>query len=196
MPDRDGEFSDFVAEVSPRLLRTAWFLTGDAHTAEDLVQSALEKVYLRWGRLRGQDPGAYARRCVVNENIDSHRKRRRERVEAAPPERATHDAEPEDRTALTAMLARLPKRERQVVVLRHYVGLSEAETAATIGCSLGTVKSSNSRGLAKLRAQNPDGLAPHDLTTHDLSPHERRPRDPNIHDSSTAGLTVETGQEA
>lgn len=148
---RDAEFEDFVRDASPRLLRTAWFICGDPHQAEDLVQQALVKVYARWGRLRTQNPVAYARKCLLNQHIDETR-RHREQVTDQLPERGVTDPEPEDTRGLTAVLATLPLRERQVVVLRHYVGLSEAEVADTLGVSVGTVKSSASRGLARLRA--------------------------------------------
>ena len=67
---RDAEFEDFVRDASPRLLRTAWFICGDPHQAEDLVQQALVKVYARWGRLRTQNPVPSARRCLLNQHID------------------------------------------------------------------------------------------------------------------------------
>lgn len=147
---RDAEFEDFVREASPRLLRTAWFICGDPRQAEDLVQQALVKVYLRWGRLRTQHPQAYARKCLLNLHIDEGRRRREHSTDALP-DRGVSDAEPEDTRQLVAMLGTLPMRERQVVVLRHYVGLSEAEVADLLGVSLGTVKSSASRGLSRLR---------------------------------------------
>lgn len=148
--DRDAEFEDFVRQASPALLRTAWFICGDPHQAEDLVQQALVKVFARWGRLRTQNPVAYARRCLLNQHIDD-RRRGREHLTDRLPERGVTDPEPEDTHDLAATLSALPMRERQVVVLRHYVGLTEAEVADTLGVSLGTVKSSASRGLARLR---------------------------------------------
>ena len=152
----DEEFTHFVREASPRLLRTAYFVCGDPIEAQDLVQDALVKVYVRWRRLRSGDAHAYARRCLMTGTVDRWRSRRRETVSdsavasAAP---AVQDAEPEDTRALVALLATLPLRERQCVVLRHYVGLSEAQTAESLGCSVGTVKSSCSRGLKRLRKQ-------------------------------------------
>ncbi|MBM6400372.1 SigE family RNA polymerase sigma factor [Phycicoccus sonneratiae] len=148
----DEEFADFVDATSPRLLRTAWLLCGDPAHAEDLVQAALERVYLRWSRLRDGTPEAYAHRTLVNLHIDHVRKRRREHLTDTLPDHAAPSAPgPEDGDYLSALLAHLPQRERQVVVLRHYVGQSEAETAHTLGVSVGTVKSSASRGLARLR---------------------------------------------
>lgn len=150
MPAADEDFVTFVREASPRLLRAAWFICGDAHQAEDLVQQSLVKVYQRWGRLRDGNPTAYARRCLLTQHIDD-RRRSHETVVATMPETATTDTDPEDTRSLVRLLGQLPLRERQVVVLRHYVGLSEAETAESLGVSVGTVKSSASRGLARLR---------------------------------------------
>ncbi|PRY60225.1 RNA polymerase sigma-70 factor (sigma-E family) [Knoellia remsis] len=147
----DEEFATFAAGATPRLLRSAWLICGDATEAEDLVQSAMLKVYLRWGRLRTRQPIAYARKCILNDHIDEHRRRRRESPVRQLPETAHHDAEPEDTDHVVRLLAALPQRERQVVVMRHYAGLSEAEVADLLDVSVGTVKSSASRGLAKLR---------------------------------------------
>ena len=149
--ERDREFVDFVRDASPRLLRAAWFICGDPVQAEELVQAALEKVYLRWGRVRHGDALAYTRKCLLNAHIDERRRSARERPSEDLPERGTIDADPEDTDHVVALLAELPLRERQVVVMRHYVGLPEAEVADLLGTSVGTVKSSASRGLAKLR---------------------------------------------
>lgn len=147
----DDEFAEFARGASPGLLRTAWMICGDASEAEDLVQSAMVKVYLRWSRLRSNQPQAYARRCILNSHIDNHRRRRRETTVTELPEQPHHDLEPEDTDDVVRLLTVLPPRERQVVVLRHYVGLTEAEVSDTLNISLGTVKSSTSRGLARLR---------------------------------------------
>jgi RNA polymerase sigma-70 factor (sigma-E family) len=149
--DRDREFVDFVHASSPRLLKAAWFICGDPVQAEELVQGALERVYLRWGHMRDTSPIAYTRRVLVNLHIDQQRRSAREVAMASPPERATADVGPEDGAYVATLLRQLPLRERQVVVLRYYVGASEAETADTLNISTGTVKSSASRGLAKLR---------------------------------------------
>ena len=149
--DRDVEFVDFVRGASPRLLKTAWFICGDPVQAEELVQAALERVYLRWGHLRDTSPLAYTRKVLLNLHLDHRRRAAREVSMAMPPERSTVDAGPEDGEYVVSLLRQLPLGERQVVVLRYYVGLSEAETADTLNVSTGTVKSSASRGLAKLR---------------------------------------------
>ncbi|KGN39409.1 SigE family RNA polymerase sigma factor [Knoellia subterranea] len=147
----DDEFTAFATGAAPRLLRTAWMICGNPTDAEDLVQSAMVKVYLRWGRLRTREPLAYARRCILNDNIDTHRRRKRESPVGDFPEREHLDSEPEDTARLVSLLGQLPPRERQVVVLRHYVGLPESEVADLLDVSVGTVKSSGSRGLARLR---------------------------------------------
>lgn len=148
---REAEFVAFVSEASPRLLTSAWMITGDPHTAEDLVQEALERVYVRWSRLQGGNPVAYARRCLMTLNTDRWRRRRKEVLTDQPPERPDGGG-PGDHVDLVRALQTLPTRERQCVVLRHYLDVSEKEAARTLGVSLGTVKSSTSRGLSRLRS--------------------------------------------
>jgi RNA polymerase sigma-70 factor (sigma-E family) len=151
----DAEFTAFMQEHSATLLRTAWLLVGDAHRAEELVQQALVRTYASWSRARADDPLAYARRVLVNLRIDTWRRRRRE-VLSAPedlPETgvsAGHGPS-DDRDQLVRALSLLSPRQRRVVVLRHFVGLPEAEVAAELGVSVGTVKSTASRSLATLR---------------------------------------------
>lgn len=155
--DVDEEFHAYVAARSPALLRTAYLLTGDRYDAEDLLQTALAKTYLAWGRIR--EHGAldgYVRRTMVNTNTSWWRRRRHltEHPVAEPPERVDST----DQAGATVLadvlwqaLGRLPKRQRAALVLRFYEDLSEAETAAALGISVGTVKSTTSRGLARLR---------------------------------------------
>ena len=154
-PDADAEFAAFVRAASPELGRVAWYLCGDPVRAEDLLQHALLRTYLAWGRVHDGDPVAYTRRILANARIDTWRKDRRETLTAplAMPDAATGDgAEARaERDHLSRALRALPTQQRRVVVLRHLVGLSEAETAAELGVSLGTVKSTASRGLARLR---------------------------------------------
>lgn len=153
-----GAFDDFVATRSARLLRTAYLLTHDRALAEDLVQTSLAKAWFAWGRIEGQ-PEAYVRRIMVNTYSSWWRRRwNGEEATADLPERAAgaghrpgEDGRVDDRTDLWRALARLPKRQRAVVVLRFYEDLSEAETAEIMQCSVGTVKSQASRALAKLR---------------------------------------------
>ena len=152
---RDGEFQEFATAAWPRLLRTAYLLAGDRHTAEDLVQSTLERTYVAWWRVRGaDDPDAYVRRILFNEHARRFRRRLREHLVTTVPERAAEDGfgRLDDRAELLAALAGLPPRQRQAVVLRYWEDLSEAQAAAAMGCSVGTVKSQASKGVAKLRA--------------------------------------------
>ena len=164
-PDRDAEFTAFVTEHQAELLRTAWLLVGDAHRAEELTQAALVRTYVAWPRAASGDPLAYARRVLVNLRTDTWRRRRREVLVADVPDDAAPTARPgatgtadhqADRDSLVRALATLTPRQRRVVVLRHLVGLSEAEVADDLGVSTGTVKSTASRALAVLRDQLAD----------------------------------------
>lgn len=153
--DPDAEFAAFVRTTSLELGRVAWYLCGDPVRAEDLLQQALLGTYLAWGRLRDGDPLAYTRRTLANARIDTWRKHRRETLTApeAMPDPSTDDGAVAraEQDRLGRALRGLPTQQRRVVVLRHLVGLTEAETAEELGVSLGTVKSTASRGLARLR---------------------------------------------
>ncbi len=153
--DRDTEFTAFMAGAAPALARTAWLLCGDAHQADELVQQALVRTYLAWPRARERDPLAYARRTLANLRVDTWRRRRREVLTdpAQVPERAEPGGADRvaDRDQLGRALALLTPRQRRVVVLRHVDGLTEREVAADLGVSVGTVKSTSSRGLDRLR---------------------------------------------
>lgn len=163
MPERE-RFDDFVHSCSYRLFRVGCLLTGgDTHRAEDLVADALARTYLAWPRIRSGDAFGYARRILVNLHTDWWRRlRNRELITSGPPERADgtdHGADVARRDAIMRSLRRLTRRERAVVVLRHFLDLSEQETATELGVSLGTVKSTNARALAKLRV-SPDLAGP------------------------------------
>lgn len=149
--EQEREFVAFVEAVSPRLLASAWLLTGDADAAQDLVQETLARLYVRWRRVRGGNPTAYARRVLTNLHTDRWRNRRREVLVAEPVESAGDDPHAGRHVDVVRALQKLPPREREVVVLRHYLDLSEEATADSLGVSVGTVKSSASRGLGKLR---------------------------------------------
>lgn len=155
--DRDAEFTAFMAQAAPALARTAWLLCGDAHQADELVQQALVRTYLAWPRARERDPLAYARRTLANQRISTWRRRRREVLtEPAGLPDGAHPAGADahaDRDQLVRALALLTPRQRRVVVLRHLEGLSEREVADDLGVSVGTVKSTASRALARLRAE-------------------------------------------
>ncbi|HEY2950566.1 MAG TPA: SigE family RNA polymerase sigma factor [Micromonosporaceae bacterium] len=145
-------FEEYVRDRHVELLRFAHALTGDRHLADDLVQDALERTGMRWERIRRQeDPEGYLRRIIVNRHLSRWRSLRRERLVAEPPERSYADAEPPDQV-LWQLLGTLPRRQRAVLVLRFYEDLSEVQVAATLGCSVGAVKSYGSRGMARLRA--------------------------------------------
>lgn len=155
MSRRDAEFTDFVEGRRQQLRGFAYGLCGDWHRADDLVQTALVKLYLAWPRVRrdGREE-AYVRRILVNAHIDEGRRPwRREVASPELPERAaTSGPSYADRSALVAALQELPPMQRSVVLLRHWLGLSVAETAAELGIGEGTVKSHTHRALAALEA--------------------------------------------
>ena len=137
------------------MLRTAYLLTGNHHDAEDLVQSALVKVYLRWQRvLRTGNPDAYVWRVMVHANVDRLRRLKLpEWLTTRLPEKSTADRTEQvaERSALVQALMRLPARQRASVVLRYFEDLSETEVAGLLGVRVGTVRSQTARALAKLR---------------------------------------------
>jgi RNA polymerase sigma-70 factor (sigma-E family) len=157
------EFDRFVAGGVDDLLRTGYLIVWDLGEAEDLVQETLLRVARRWPRVRAMDqPLAYARRVLVNLALDDARRRSRRRRELEAGERVPLDARADpgaaaafaaldERSELMRVLASLPPRQRAVIVLRYFEDLSEAQTAETLGCSVGTVKSTASHGLARLR---------------------------------------------
>jgi RNA polymerase sigma-70 factor (sigma-E family) len=158
-PAVHDDFAAYVAERRPALLRAAWAITGDPDTAEDLLQSALARVCDRWGSIREpRAADAYVRRTMANQYASWFRQpwRTRERATADVPEpherwRQCATAQPGAGRELWPLVASLPPKQRSAVALRYYEGLSEIETARVLRCSLGTVKSNTSRGLATLR---------------------------------------------
>ncbi len=149
----DDEFTEFVERWSPALLRVAFLLTSDRGEAEDLLQTALLKTSRHWGRLSDREAAyPYVRRVLVTTHTSWLRRRRVHEVliDRFPEQVTTEPTGIEAGRALQA-LEQLPPRMRAVVVLRWYEGLSEAETAEALGCSVGSVKSQASRGLARLR---------------------------------------------
>ncbi len=156
----DAEFSAWMTARQPALLRTAYLLTGDHHSAEDLVQTTLAKVYLSWAKVERREAiDGYARRIMVNENNSIWRrawKKREVAVDVVPDRQAHEDRYDEGQgSALWEFVQTLPRKQRAVIVLRYYEGLSEAEIADVLGISTGTVKSQASRALATLRAAAP-----------------------------------------
>jgi RNA polymerase sigma-70 factor (sigma-E family) len=152
----DDEFADFVRASSARLTHAAYLLTGDRHQAEDAAQTAFTRTYAAWSRVRHKDAYGYARTVLVNHVIDGWRRPIREYATEAMPDRQDRldvDQAVTQRAWLTAVLRTLTARERAVVVLRHFFDLPEADVARELGVSVGTVKSTNSRALAKLRVE-------------------------------------------
>jgi RNA polymerase sigma-70 factor (sigma-E family) len=149
------DFESYVSVAWPRLLRSAWLLTGDWYAAEDLLQTVLARAYGRWRRISGGSPDGYLRAMLATTYLSSWRRRWRGEIPSDPlPEAASGD--PSDRLvtghALACALAALPGRQRAVLMLRFHADLTEARTAEVLGISLGTVKSYTARALATLRA--------------------------------------------
>jgi RNA polymerase sigma-70 factor (sigma-E family) len=164
----DEEFRDFMHGRWPAMVRLAYALTGDQGHAEDVAQTAFARAYASWPKVRRTgSPEAYVRRIVINENLNRFRKHRvAERLTGTLPDSvsgalpgslagslAGSDAmrQYDDRSALIAALQGLGPRQRAVIVLRYWLDLTEAEIAAALGCSVGTVKSQAARALATLR---------------------------------------------
>jgi RNA polymerase sigma-70 factor (sigma-E family) len=159
-----ASFDEFVRAHAGGLLRTACLITWDDAEAEDLVQECLLRVSVRWRRVQRMDmPLAYTRRILVNLALAGRKRRSRRRAELvgqafddANDERLDLNAEAvvrslSERSELIDALGCLTKQQRTVLVLRYFEDLSEAQVADLLGCSTGTVKSSASRGVARLR---------------------------------------------
>jgi RNA polymerase sigma-70 factor (sigma-E family) len=160
MDENEADFREFVTTRWASLVSTAFLITTDAGIAEDCVQEAMAHVHRHWRRVR-QDgkPAAYAHRAVLNAALSWRRRRRIKEVPLAVLEPANPAAiEPVDQSlgglddALLAALRSLPPLMRATVALRYLEDRSEAETAQLLGCSVGPVKSSGSKGVARLRA--------------------------------------------
>jgi len=151
---------EFVAARGDALLRFALMLSGDAHRAEDLVQSALARAYPRWQRIADMDaPEAYLKRIVVNEHLRWRARRASRELPVAAPGRDPVGIDTAgvhaERDAAWALLRTLPRRQRAVLVLRYYEDLPDADIASLLGCRESTVRSQAARGLAALRAVLP-----------------------------------------
>jgi len=152
------EFAEFVAARSAALHRAAYLMVGDRSLAQDLVQEALTKTYAAWPRLHDKgNAEAYTRKAITTTAISWFRRKgwSHERSTAEPPEQATtgHADRVTQSAWLWECLMALPVRQRASIVLRYYEDLTEAQTAETMGCAVGTVKSQVAAGLAKLRQQ-------------------------------------------
>ena len=164
------DFDEFAASRWPRLFRIALLLTDDQGLAEDLAQSTLTAAYASWNRVRrADDPDAYVRRILLNAHLGRFRRKRpaeislaadlESRVAGAPDPAGAVDT----RLSVRAALASLPPRQRAVVVLRYWADLTEEQTAATLGCAVGTVKSQASKAIAKLRIHPALAQAPEEV---------------------------------
>jgi RNA polymerase sigma-70 factor (sigma-E family) len=168
------EFDRFVADAADGLLRSAYLVVWDFAEAEDLLQECLFKVARRWPRVRAMEqPVAYARKVLINLALDEGRRRTRQQSELAPSAALHIDQRQDDGAArlfgrveasadLIGALGELPPRQRAALVLRYFEDMSEAQVADAMGCSVGTVKSTSSRALVRLRAalaSVPEGAA-------------------------------------
>ncbi|MEV0234099.1 SigE family RNA polymerase sigma factor [Nonomuraea sp. NPDC050786] len=153
MSGAEHDFGAFVAARATTLLRVAYLACGNEAEAEDLLQTALERTYRNWDRVRHDSPEPYVRRVIINTAIS--RARRRAILSIIPmrilPERPARSTDVDLRHLLMDALRDLPPRQRAVVVLRYWEDLSEAQTAEVLGCTVGTVKSQTSKAMAKLR---------------------------------------------
>ena len=162
--DRDGErrFSLWSAAHASALHKFAYLLCGDWHEAEDVVQEVLAKAALHWRRIERVDyPEAYVRTMVVNELRSMWRRPWRRARPTDQPDVSVGDATDTvaARTDLVAALRQLPLRQRATVVLRYFEDLSEEQTAAALGCSVGTVKSQSHKAIRSLqRTMTKEGL--------------------------------------
>ena len=167
LDESSGEsFDAFVAARTGALLRTAYLLTGDQQLAEDLVQTALVKASLRWRRIVAKGPPeAYVRTVLYREHVSVWRRRRLDEVLAPELPEPRRPAAPDfvdelaESDRVRAALVLLPPRQRAVLVLRYFEDRPEGEVATMLGCSVGTVRSHNARGLARLRQVVPELVA-------------------------------------
>jgi RNA polymerase sigma-70 factor (sigma-E family) len=151
---RGEEFTEYVSARMPALRRLALLLCHDWHGADDLVQGAITKLYLNWGKARASDSvDAYARTILVREFLRERRLgwARRVTVTDQPPDIAASDVDKDGSLDVRAAIAALPPRQRAVLVLRYHYDLNVDQTANVLGCSAGTVKSQTSKARAALR---------------------------------------------
>jgi RNA polymerase sigma-70 factor (sigma-E family) len=150
-------FAEFVSARSAALLRSAWLLTGDEASAQDLVQSALAKTWARWERVERKDaPEAYVRQVMITTYLTWRRRRWHGEIavgDIAEPDEVTDAyADADLRQVVALALGELPRGQRAVLVLRYFDDMTEPQAATALGCSVGTVKSQSSKALARLRA--------------------------------------------
>ncbi len=154
--DDDAAFRDYVLARGTALLRIATMLTGNRTDAEDLVQAALASTYLAWDKINDHASlDAYVRRAMINTHISWWRRRKLDEFPTDElPEQAVadHARDRDLAEVVRRALDRLPRRMRAAVMLRYFEDMTEPEIAALLGVSLGTVKSTVSRAVARLRA--------------------------------------------
>jgi RNA polymerase sigma-70 factor (sigma-E family) len=165
---RDADFEELYRNTWAHLFRVVYGVAGDRTVAEDALQAAYAKVYASWGRVQAaENPEAYVRRMAVNEVLTTVRRpwfrAERPTQDVRPTAVASHEASTVERDAVWRAVRALPPRQRAVIVLRYYEGLSEAEIARTLGCSAGTVKSQASAALTNLRARGLTSVLAGDL---------------------------------
>lgn len=156
MPDSaPDDFCAFVVARTPALSRTAYLLTGDAHLAEDLVQTALFKAAKAWHRIDG-DPEPYVRRILYTQNVSWWRARKHREVALGSYDAPATTPDTDVRLTLEQALSRLTSRQRTVLVLRYFEDLTEVEAGRALGIGPGTVKSIARQALTRLRTLSPE----------------------------------------
>ena len=151
--DVDGTFAERFKELYVLGYGAAYGVLGNAAEAEDCAQEALARALVRWSRIESYSP-AWVTRVAVNLALDRLRVQRRADTRAVPASEIRADADLADRRHdLAIALEALPRRQREAIVLRYLVGLPEADTADTMGCTIGTVKSTTARGLTRMRGR-------------------------------------------
>lgn len=167
----DPDFDDFVRATQASLVRFGLAMTGNPHDAADLAQSALERVGMRWSRVRQMEhPAAYTKTVMARQHATRWRRLRRESLQVSPAQASYRDVSSPADSAMWAALATLPPRQRAVLVLRYYEDLTEAEIAEVLGCRPGTVKSQAHRALAALRSRYADPTGKSGLTSNEVAP--------------------------
>ncbi len=151
----EDDFHAFVVARTPALSRTAYLLTGDAHLAEDLVQTALFKAARSWHRIQGH-PEPYVRRILYTQNISWWRSRRLAESPLSSYDAPTAAPDTDLRLTLEQALGRLTTRQRTVLVLRYFEDLTEVQAAEVLGIGAGTVKSITRQALGRLRTLAPE----------------------------------------
>ncbi len=153
---RDADYSEYVEFRLPALRRLALLLCQDRHRADDLVQQAVIRVYVHWAKASAADnTDAYVNAILVREFLHERRSGWTRRVSVTDhlPEAPILMADRDGLMDLQAAVAALPRRQRATLVLRYYCDLNIGQTATTLGCSTGTVKSQTAKALAALRSQ-------------------------------------------